>query len=1704
MNVLTKKSNQIFSLNRSKNLIVKLLSSKTFKVFSAILLGIFAFNSNSSAQCNYSLELSDSWGDGWNNNLIEVTTGANIDTLTLASGSFQAVPLTVNTGDSIRLFYLGGGSYNSEVSFELKDVGGSVLYSSGAGPSVGFHYSVTANCPSCLPPTSLGVSGLSQTNAFAIWQVGGSETSWDIEYDTVGFTQGTGTMATASSTQYYIQNLIANSSYSFYVRANCGGVTSPWAGPYTFFTGYCTPAPSSQDGSGITNVTFGSINNSTGSEPGYYGDYSSMVSSHPQTTAVNLDIEYSTGYTYGTKIWVDWNDDLDFDDQGELVYTGLSASTNPTVLNTTFNVPSSAPLGNHRLRIGGTDNNSGPSSPCYTGSYGSFEDYTINVTTAPTCAQPSMVMDSIISPTSVQLAWMAGGSETAWDLEWGVTGFTQGSGTVTALQSNPHTLTGLMSNTMYSYYLRANCGNNDLSPWVGPFSFMTPCAAFTAPYAQNFDGTTDPEIDPCWQVANFTGSTSPWIRTENSTADPNRSAPNSIEFYSSSNTTSDLLLLVSPMFSDLDNTKRVRFYVQDKGSSSYVTDLFVGVMSDPTDSSTFTPLDTIFKSELSGNWLEVAVNLPSGLGNYVAIGQNRTGTFDYIWLDDFYYENIPSCFKPSNIRTTSISPTSASLSWTASNYPNNWEVMYEAMGSGSANSVFVSDTMTTLSNLMASTPYSAMIREICGSGDTSAWEGPYNFTTPCFAINTFPYVENFDAVAATPACWGQDPNNAENWLINTGSSATYGGQGSDHTTGSGNFAWIDDSSPHNAAPSVLESPAFDLSGLTAPRLRYWFTNRGTSSSGNESKFYIHVYNGSSWVVADSIVGVPYSSWTEFTLDLTAYKSSNSKIRFVVFEDPSSFYSDVSIDDIYVEETPSCFKPSNVRATNVLATSVSLEWTPDNYPNNWEVRYDTNGVMAGSTFASDSMATVTGLMGNTNYTFFVREICNAGDTSYWEGPLSLLTPCLAIQAPYVETFDQLPLVSPYTMMPPCWDPQTGPDYWDVTNDLTNTGHSYLPNIGDHTTGSGNYMWIDASGDITGNEMVSPMLDLSGLSSPWAGFWFASNNTNNNVNHTIALDVWDGSAWMTIATETGNFSGWVPVKGRVPSSIPSTTKFRIHAIAATGTTSSTYYYNDLGVDDFWVNDVPLSVMAGASMPMACEGDTVYMAAMADGGSGTYTYSWSPMTMMSNSDTTMFIADTSVAYVVTANDGNTTAMDTVMVYVSPTATISLSVAEGDPFCDQVKLEVESDMPVAYYFWSNANFGPVYYPSGNLPEPIAVTAMDSMGCESNTATFMYDPSKHLENYTIVANDYVELNKNNRVLKGAIGIVKKNNGRVVLGPKAGIVDADAFISAPILNARSSSYYPIHNSGKADVQNLKDLRFGSNNGSNQPAGRKVVGRGQTQIVRAIDKDIIVKPFSTAILIAGRYNDIVVEKGGTVVFDFGGQVRVNNLILKDGKANAKTVAAAGSNTLLKVAESVKVGSNCIVAKNSNDFDIVIGNNANRGLFRVITERSIVDANIFVPNGVFKTYGSSTQWSIIAGKVVADSVMAFGQRTRWFGSSCSQGGVLPPVSKSAEVAQEVVNETEKSVVSVSNDVTMSFMPNPTNGNITLQLNGLSNLDNEVTVQILTLEGKVVYTQQLNTSNGYINQPISLEGVADGFYFMNVTAGENTFNEKLILTR
>ncbi|HEX9979860.1 MAG TPA: fibronectin type III domain-containing protein [Flavobacterium sp.] len=95
----------------------------------------------------------------------------------------------------------------------------------------------------------------------------------------------------------------------------------------------------------------------------------------------------------------------------------------------------------------------------------------INPQPDPECMQPASLQASdFIDDTMVNVSWEAGGNETAWEVQYGVGGFSPGSGTTVLSDDTNVTIASLNSGSNYNFYVRAICGPNSFSDWTGPVS----------------------------------------------------------------------------------------------------------------------------------------------------------------------------------------------------------------------------------------------------------------------------------------------------------------------------------------------------------------------------------------------------------------------------------------------------------------------------------------------------------------------------------------------------------------------------------------------------------------------------------------------------------------------------------------------------------------------------------------------------------------------------------------------------------------------------------------------------------------------------------------------------------------------------------------------------------------------------------------------------------------------------------------------------------------------------------------------------------------------------------------------------------------------------------------------------------------------------------------------------------------------------------
>ncbi len=120
-------------------------------------------------------------------------------------------------------------------------------------------------------------------------------------------------------------------------------------------------------------------------------------------------------------------------------------------------------------------------------------------TTLVTCFAPTNVNITGMTSTSVVLAWTETGDATAWNIEYGINGFEQGTGTLMEnVTSNPYSLENLTPDRTYQVYVQAVCSASETSAWTGPISFNTPCSAIEPTYVANMEHHTP---DLCWQEA---------------------------------------------------------------------------------------------------------------------------------------------------------------------------------------------------------------------------------------------------------------------------------------------------------------------------------------------------------------------------------------------------------------------------------------------------------------------------------------------------------------------------------------------------------------------------------------------------------------------------------------------------------------------------------------------------------------------------------------------------------------------------------------------------------------------------------------------------------------------------------------------------------------------------------------------------------------------------------------------------------------------------------------------------------------------------------------------------------------------------------------------------------------------------------------------------------------------------------------------------
>jgi len=236
-------------------------------------------------------------------------------------------------------------------------------------------------------PTNLAASG---TTSVA------TNLSWTASTDNVGVTgydiySGATLLGNTATTSTAITGLTASTTYSFSVKAkDAAGNTSASSNVLSVTTGstttppvsYCASKGNSTSDEKIGKVVFGTISNISTGTAGYE-NFTTLITNANKGSAYTITITpkwTSTSYNEGYAVFIDYNQDGDFADAGETVFTKAASKITP--VSGSITIPAGALTGNTRMRVSMKYN--GIPTACETFSYGQVEDYTVNIKAAGT------------------------------------------------------------------------------------------------------------------------------------------------------------------------------------------------------------------------------------------------------------------------------------------------------------------------------------------------------------------------------------------------------------------------------------------------------------------------------------------------------------------------------------------------------------------------------------------------------------------------------------------------------------------------------------------------------------------------------------------------------------------------------------------------------------------------------------------------------------------------------------------------------------------------------------------------------------------------------------------------------------------------------------------------------------------------------------------------------------------------------------------------------------------------------------------------------------------------------------------------------------------------------------------------------------------------------------------------------------------------
>lgn len=621
------------------------------------------------------------------------------------------------------------------------------------------------------------------------------------------------------------------------------------------------------------------------------------------------------------------------------------------------------------------------------------------------CHRPLHVAVDSVGVRSAVLAWdsVGGVAGYQWEL-WAGERMADSGFTI----NNSLNFTSLSPATDYAFRVRTVCDSTSSSVFVRR-TFVTMCDVITPldlPFTEDFEDCptmADFHGIRCWTLLAY--SREDWMRVESASSGNNKI----FSFWPQSNSAPQFAVL--PQMQGIPSMS-MNFRMRNGNT---IGSLQVGVMTDPTDTLTFTPVVVFDTVRTVNAWQNVEVSFANYTGGtgHIAIraGMAPPVTMCWIEIDDIVVNATPSCAPIQGMEAANISAYAADIILHDTDAVGATYLVTLTGGGTTRTITHTGSSALSLTALAPTTDYTVSVKKLCADS-TGHLPLTLVFRT-CCAPMPLPWSEGFeDCGLSIPECWR--PLNQQS---NSLSVATAVGYGSGRRSLTGYSL--------HAPELVMLLPEFSmrpdslLVGLEVMR----YAHGSDSARGVEVGILVDTADASSFVPMATCIPSAFNSWQHYNVTFPGFTSGRIALRFLlvrnVSETAHTFVDSITVEPLTSLFADTCAQPTGIHVSNIRGDGATLHISSPMTVPHYMVYAGADSVEVFS-----SVCTLTGLVNDSLYTVGVSSLCADGSRTARTMVQFHTDRCIPMPLPWSEDFDAVVASGSYNAVQltdslPCW-------------------------------------------------------------------------------------------------------------------------------------------------------------------------------------------------------------------------------------------------------------------------------------------------------------------------------------------------------------------------------------------------------------------------------------------------------------------------------------------------------------------------------------------------------------------------------------------------------------------------------------------------------------------------------------------------------------